>query len=214
MKQTLALLALAVGMSGCGVLQGVGGNTLMQVQKGMRPDEVAAILGQPMHRSFDRESEGWRYEKNIKGAPGITVIVLEFVDGKLALMDSYEKYVTPPVAVYPAVEAGAGRPSRPHVTVGVGMRESDFQAYYNKVKSKPLKSSRLALLEAGLGSRELSCRQCVRMMSMFRFDDDKLEALEILAPNISDRENYEEIIDSLDFISSEAKAKKILGIKK
>ncbi|KAA5429186.1 DUF4476 domain-containing protein, partial [Bacteroides cellulosilyticus] len=35
-----------------------------------------------------------------------------------------------------------------------------------------------------------------------------------LAPNISDRENYDEIINALDFISSEEKARSILGIKK
>ena len=60
----------------------------------------------------------------------------------------------------------------------------------------------------------LSCKQCVRMMSIYRFDDDKLEVLKILAPNISDRENYDEIINALDFISSEEKARSILGIKK
>ena len=42
----------------------------------------------------------------------------------------------------------------------------------------------------------------------------KLEVLKILAPNISDRENYDEIINALDFISSEEKARSILGIKK
>lgn len=72
----------------------------------------------------------------------------------------------------------------------------------------------LDLLEAGIGNRGLSCKQCVRMMSIYRFDDDKLEVLKILAPNISDRENYDEIINALDFISSEEKARSILGIKK
>ena len=50
--------------------------------------------------------------------------------------------------------------------------------------------------------------------SGYRFDDDKLEVLKIIAPNISDRENYDEIINALDFISSEEKARSILGIKK
>ena len=85
---------------------------------------------------------------------------------------------------------------------------------YNKVKAKPFKDDQLDLLEAGIGNRGLSCKQCVRMMSIYRFDDDKLEVLKILAPNISDRENYDEIINALDFISSEEKARSILGIKK
>lgn len=94
------------------------------------------------------------------------------------------------------------------------MNERDFLSLYNKVKSKPFKDDQLDLLEAGIGNRGLSCKQCVRMMSIYRFDDDKLEVLKILAPNISDRENYDEIINALDFISSEEKARSIMGIKK
>lgn len=47
-------------------------------------------------------------------------------------------------------------------------------------------------------------------MSIYTFDDDKLEVLEIVAPRIVDSENYEDIIKSLSFISSEEKAEKIL----
>ena len=213
-KLTLALLTFAICMGSCAMILGIDSNTLMKIQKGMTKEEITSILGQPMHRSFDHEVEGWRYEKSISGAPGITIIDLGFVDGKVTYMDSYEKYTNPPVAVYPSVEIGGEAPSRPHVSGGRGMNERDFLSLYNKVKSKPFKDDQLDLLEAGIGNRGLSCKQCVRMMSIYRFDDDKLEVLKILAPNISDRENYDEIINALDFISSEEKARSILGIKK
>lgn len=213
-KLTLALLVFAICISSCATILGIDSNTLMRIQKGMTKQEVTSILGQPMHRSFDHEVEGWTYEKNIAGAPGITVIELGFVDGRLTYMDSYEKYTNPPVAVYPSVEVNGDIPSRPHVTVGRGMSERDFQSLYNKVKSKPFKDDQLELLENGIGNRKLSCKQCVRMMSIYTFDDDKLKVLKILAPNIADRENYDEIIDALDFISSEEKARHIWGIKK
>ena len=213
-KLTLALLTFAICMGSCAMILGIDSNTLMKIQKGMTKEEITSILGQPMHRSFDHEVEGWRYEKSISGAPGITIIDLGFVDGKVTYMDSYEKYTNPPVAVYPSVEIGGEAPSRPHVSGGRGMNERDFLSLYNKVKSKPFKDDQLDLLEAGIGNRGLSCKQCVRMMSIYRFDDDKLEVLKILAPNISDRENYDEIINALDFISSEEKARSIFGIKK
>lgn len=211
-KLTLALLAFAIGISSCALVLGVDSNILMKIQKGMSKEEITSILGQPMHRSFDHEVEGWTYEKNIIGSPGMTVIALEFVDDKLTYMDSYEKYTNPPVAVYPTVEVPPSRP--PHITTGRVMNEADFQAFQNKVKSKPFKDDQLKLLEIGIANKNLSCRQCVRMMSIYRFDDDKLEMLKILAPSIVDRENYDEIIDALDFISSADKARKILGIKK
>ena len=200
-KLTLALLAFAICMGSCAMILGIDSNTLMKIQKGMTKEEITSILGQPMHRSFDHEVEGWRYEKSISGAPGITIIDLGFVDGKVTYMDS-------------SVEIGGEAPSRPHVSGGRGMNERDFLSLYNKVKSKPFKDDQLDLLEAGIGNRGLSCKQCVRMMSIYLFDDDKLEVLKILAPNISDRENYDEIINALDFISSEEKARSILGIKK
>lgn len=213
-KLTSALLVIAICISSCAAILGIDSNTLMKIQKGMTKEEVTSILGKPMHRSFDQEGEGWTYEKSIAGAPGITVVVLGFIDGRVAYMDSYEKYTNPPVAVYPSVEVGGSVSSGPHIIVGRVMNERDFQALYNKVKSKPFKDDQLELLEAGIGNRGLSCKQCVQMMSIYRFDDDKLEVLKTVAPNIVDRENYDEIIDSLDFISSEEKARKILGIKK
>ena len=51
-------------------------------------------------------------------------------------------------------------------------------------------------------------------MSIYTFDDDKLKVLQILATRIADKENYDEIINSLDFLSSEDKAKEMLGIPK
>lgn len=212
-KQTLALLAFTTCISSCAMILGIDSNTLMKVQKGMTKEEVTSILGKPMHRSFDHEVEGWTYEKGIAGSPGITVIALGFVDERLTYMDSYEKNINPPVAVYPSVEVGGEIHSRPHAT-GRVMNERDFQALYNKVKNKPFKDDQLELLEVGIGNKPLSCKQCVRMMLIYPFDDDRLEVLRIMAPNIVDRENYEEIIDALDFLSSEDKVRKIMGIRK
>lgn len=211
-KQTLALLALVATLCSCSALLGMESDVLMRIQKGMTQEEVFSILGEPMYRSFDREMEGWQYEKNIAGHPGITVIAISYVDGLVVNFDSYEKYTEPPVAVYPSVEIGGESVSRPHF--GRGMNEKDFQAFYNKVKSKPFNDDKLNLIESGIGNRGLSCRQCIQMMSLFKFDDEKLDALTILAPNLTDRENCDKIVDSLAFISSEEKARRILGIKK
>lgn len=211
-KQTLALLALVATLCSCGALLGMESDVLMRIQKGMTQEEVFSILGKPMYRNFDREMEGWQYEKGIAGHPGITVIAISFVDGLVVNLDSYEKYSAPPVAVYPSVEIGGESVSRPHP--GRGMNDRDFQAFYNKVKSKTFNDDKLNLIESGIGNRGLSCRQCIQMMSVFKFDDEKLEALAILAPNLTDRENCDKIVDSLTFISSEEKARRILGIKR
>lgn len=214
-KLTLALLTFAICMGSCAMILGIDKGVMMSVQKGMSQKEVSSILGKPDYRRFDHDVEEWEFVKNVADNAGWTTIIVSFIDGRVISMDSFRADAPPsPVAVYPSVEVNGNIPSRPHANIGNGMNERDFQSLYSKVKAKPFKDDQLDLLEAGIGNRGLSCKQCVRMMSIYRFDDDKLEVLKILAPNISDRENYDEIINALDFISSEEKARSILGIKK
>ena len=49
-------------------------------------------------------------------------------------------------------------------------------------------------------------------MSLYTFDNDKLKMLQVLKDYIADTTNYDNIVNSLDFISSKNKAKEILRI--
>lgn len=101
------------------------------------------------------------------------------------------------------------RPNRHHSEI---MNESDFQYLYDKVKSKPFDDDKLELLSVGVLSNHFTCRQCIKIMSVFTFDDKKLKVLDIMATHITDKENYERILDSLSFSSSRDKAKDMLRI--
>ncbi|WP_291529868.1 DUF4476 domain-containing protein [Bacteroides sp. UBA939] len=212
-KQTLVLLALVIGMSGCASLF-VNKDIMMQIQKGMTQEEVSSILGKPDYRRFDHELEEWEFVKYVANTSGPTTIIVGFIDGRVVSMDSFQRYLNPPVAVYPSAEVGGGSISHPHVTIGRGMNERDFQAFYRKVKSKPFKDDQLELIAIDMENKELTCSQCVRLMSIYTFDDEKLKVLDIVASQIADKENYDKIIDALSFISSQEKARVALGIKK
>lgn len=101
------------------------------------------------------------------------------------------------------------RPNRHHSEI---MNESDFQYLYDKVKSKPFDDDKLELLSVGVLSNHFTCRQCIKIMSVFTFDDKKLKVLDIMATHIEDKENYKKILDSLTFSSSRDKAKDMLRI--
>ena len=163
-KLTLALLAFMIGINSCASIIGSSKDIMMSVQKGMTQKEVSSILGKPQYRRFDQETEQWEYVKLVAGGNLSTVttsIVIDFVNGRVVGMNSFNTAPHPPVAVYPAIEVGDGTASsRPHVSGGRGMNERDFQSLYNKVKSKPFKDDQLELLEAGIGNRGLSCKQC------------------------------------------------------
>ena len=80
---------------------------------------------------------------------------------------------------------------------------------YNETKNSVFKDS---TLEKAIINKKLSCAQCLKLMSLYTFDNDKLKMLQVLKDHIADTTNYDNIVNSLDFISSKNKAKEILGI--
>ncbi|WP_321479472.1 DUF4476 domain-containing protein [uncultured Bacteroides sp.] len=210
-----ALLILVVSVSSCAALLGTSNDFLMNIHHGMSREQVLSMLGNPNYRRFDHEMEEWGYEKSIAANPGMTVINISFIDGKVVGMDSFHKHQAVAVPVSPQTDVlmphpySSYRPRRLDV-----MSDRDFQALYNKVKNKPFKDDQLEILSVGVDKRSVTCDQCVRMMSIFTFDDDRLEVLKRMSPNIFDLEHADRIVDSLSFISSEDKARSILGIRR
>ncbi len=90
------------------------------------------------------------------------------------------------------------------------MNNRDFQYLYKVLKKKSFNSDRLELLSVGVLDNYFSCRQCVKIMSLCSFDDDKLEVFEIMVSHIVDLENADIIIESLNFKSNQEKAVKLL----
>ena len=202
-KETLAVLFLSLVLGSCGSL--MDNNILLSIHKGMTQEEVTKLLGRPDYRRFDEQGEQWEYRKGGGIGHYGTTILIDFKNNLVSNLDSFESVPTPPaVAVCPPAQA-----NYPQIT-----SDNDFQQLYNKIKQKPFKDEQLDILSLAAGHRWFSCQQCVRLMSIYTFDDDKLKVLQILATRIADKENYDKIINSLDFLSSEDKAKEMLGIPK
>ena len=51
-------------------------------------------------------------------------------------------------------------------------------------------------------------------MSIYTFDDDKIEVAKRVIPRITDRENYDNVLSAVSFISSEETVRKLFGIPK
>lgn len=93
-------------------------------------------------------------------------------------------------------------------TVG-SIDDNEFEKIYNETKNSVFKDS---TLEKAIINKKLSCAQCLKLMSLYTFDNDKLKMLQVLKDHIADTTNYDNIVNSLDFISSKNKAKEILRI--
>ncbi len=94
------------------------------------------------------------------------------------------------------------------------MKDEEFNAFYSKIKNKPFKDDQLELLQTGAENRFFTCKQCLRLMSIYTFDDDKLEVCRVIIPRIVDRENYDKIVDGVSFISSQEKVRAMFGLPK
>lgn len=107
LKQTLLALTICTLVISCGLTTS---STIMKVQRGMSQEEVSHLLGKPDFRRFDNGSEQWEYTKTNMSTAANTVIIIDFVDGMVTNMDSFEPNITPPpVAVCPPNEIINGK---------------------------------------------------------------------------------------------------------
>ena len=101
------------------------------------------------------------------------------------------------------------QPSRHHSA----MHEKDFQFIYKIIKKKSFDDDRMEILSVGVLDNYFTCQQCVRLMSLYKFDDEKLKILRIMSGHIVDLENHHDILMRIDFDSNKLKALDILGIR-
>ena len=93
------------------------------------------------------------------------------------------------------------------------MSKKDFLFLYKTVKKKSFDKDRLEILRVGVLDNYFTCRQCARLMSLYKFDDDKLKILRIMAGHLVDMNNHNDILKQFDFDSNKRKALDILGFK-
>lgn len=218
-RLSTGLLALsAFVLSACSSLFYPKGNVLEKIETGMSPKEISALLGKPEYRRLNYGLEEWEYRKYLNALDGeATVIIVRFEDNRLVYMDSFKDSerqmpanstpATPPPATPIVVPV---RPEYP--AIGRPLSEQRFNEFYNKVKERPFKDEQMKLMRAGVENKYFTCRQCARMMSLYPFDDDRLEVLRLFAPRIVDKENYDVIERALDSLIERDKVADILGI--
>ena len=79
------------------------------------------------------------------------------------------------------------------------------------IKKKSFDDDRMEILSVGVLDNYFTCHQCVHLMSLYKFDDDKLKILRIMAGHIVDLENHHDILMRFDFESNKLKALYISG---
>lgn len=90
------------------------------------------------------------------------------------------------------------------------MTDADFSDFYRQMKEEPFKDGQLKLIRNKAVSSGFSCNQCVKILELLTWDDDKMEFLSVLAPVIVDRSNSDKIVKCFTYMSGREKARRIL----
>lgn len=190
-------------IAGCGLTAG-NTNVVMKVQRGMSQEQVTGLLGNPELRRFCDGVEQWEYNRtNVFGAT-TTVIIVDFIDGKVVSMDSFKK-------VQRTTSEEKTHHNRMSRCVIGSVDDREFDEIYREVKNSLFMETEL---KSAVRNKKLSCAQCIALLSLCTFDREKLKMLEVMRGHIADTNNCRDVVDAFDFVSSKNKAREMLGISR
>lgn len=213
-KQTLLVFGLCALTSSCGsTLTLKSSNDFMQVKRGMTQAEVREILGKPSYQRFNEDIEQWEYQKTHAISGQETTILVDFIDGHVSSMDSFETppLPVPPVPVPPVETIVIEKPQRPDRHLRP-MNEKDFGNLYEQIKRKSFDDERMELLSVGITNSLFNCNQCAGLMALFTWDDNKMKVFDLMADRLVDPENGEVIVKTLGSLFRQDDARKRLGL--
>ncbi len=215
MKQLSQIISIGIAcffLSGCGTF--TSARQLNKVTEGMSKSQVLSILGQPSERQLKNGLETWEYSKLSISDLLPKRVVVEFSNNKVsgfhAVDDNVSSQEEKPVPPQKHSDLRPVSPPPYHFERRGYMSDSEFQFLYDKVKNKPFKDERMELLQVGCLDSRFSCAQCVRIMSIFTWDDDKLAVLRTMAKHIVDPENSISLLKVFSFDSSKRQVEGIM----
>ena len=90
------------------------------------------------------------------------------------------------------------------------MRSKDFDTLHKIVKEASFDKDKKNIISIACIGNRFDTRQCISLLSLFDFENSKLEVLEIIAPRLAEREKAYEILEQFTFSSHKEKAADIL----
>lgn len=87
--------------------------------------------------------------------------------------------------------------------------DSEINILYEKVKDA-FSFDQLKILQTGMNGRNITCKQCVKLLSICDFDNERIKFLQVMAPHIYDCHNRQLIIDTMSFASGKDEARQLI----
>lgn len=87
--------------------------------------------------------------------------------------------------------------------------DGEINVLYEKVKDA-FSFDQLKILQTGMNGRNITCKQCVKLLSICDFDNERIKFLQVMAPHIYDCHNRQLIIDTMSFASGKDEARQLI----
>lgn len=87
--------------------------------------------------------------------------------------------------------------------------DGEINVLYEKVKDA-FSFDQLKILQTGMNARNITCKQCVKLLSICDFDNERIKFLQVMAPHIYDCHNRQLIIDTMSFASGKDEARQLI----
>lgn len=91
------------------------------------------------------------------------------------------------------------------------MNDAEFSSLLNSVKNESFESDMLSIVQISAKYNYFTVSQVVRLINLFSFSSGKIEVVKMVYPNVIDRYNSHQIINSFTYSSDKEKVRQIIA---
>jgi hypothetical protein len=125
----------------------------------------------------------------------------DYVRAKDILIETYDMLLAIPLPPPPTpIEEGP-----------LPISEEEFAGLVESIKNESFQENQLSIVQISSRYNYFTVDQVVRVIELFSFSDGKLKALEYLYPNVVDKFNSHQIINSFTYSSDKEQATEIIN---
>lgn len=176
---------------------------VMAIHKGMTMDEIYKLFDKPDCRRFNKEGEEWEYRSQDLWNSEYKVVTVQFENERVVGMDSFVEPIetqTNKVDVstkHPDINSGYYRAFSTRCT------NEELKTLYHDMKEQAFDDRKMKILKLGVDHKLFTCKQAIKLMSVFSFKDDQMTALRILAPRITNKGRVGTILKQYPFLDDD-----------
>jgi hypothetical protein len=106
-------------------------------------------------------------------------------------------------------------PDKPHgqkpENTPSAMSDDDFRSLVSQIKTESFSDDKLRVLQTAAQDHKFNCNQIINLIDGYTYSADKLEALKIAWPKVTDPQNKYKILDAFTFSTDKEEAAKIMN---